>query len=79
MSWIVITFVVGYIACGVVAYGAVLADFQTEFPGMGRVEYRRDVALATAVSCIGPVGLLIAVFLTGFMVHGLQYRRKEPK
>jgi hypothetical protein len=64
--------------CGVVAYGAFVADFWYRFPTLhdeGR--FRELAGQGVFLGLCGPIGLLVAFLASGFFLHGLLF--SEPK
>lgn len=61
---------VGYIACGIGATGFIVAKFQGE-PYSRCEDYREHLGMATVMPGIfGPLGLLMALPMSGFAEHG---------
>ena len=58
--------VLGWIACGMLAYGMTFAHFQRGYPSIAAKNRRQDVAYATFLGLLGPVGLFIALLHSGF-------------
>lgn len=76
-----------YIATAVVAWGILNADVRGSLPFvfnkageklMGiewcRKSRREWLAMTTLVSMLGPLGLAMSVFISGFVYHGMTYR-----
>ncbi len=60
--------------CGVVAYGLTLGYFQREFVILGEKTRPGNVVLAVLMCLIGPMGLAVAFFSSGFGHHGFRWR-----
>ena len=58
MIWALL--VVGWVVCGVLAYGLTLADFQDRWPVLSYEHRRTDYAFAIVVGTMGPLGLVAA-------------------
>ena len=68
-------FIVGWIICGVLAYGLILANLQRSWPILAETGYRADCAVALFVSISSPFCLLVALLCSGFGKYGLMWRR----
>lgn len=62
-----------WIVCGVIAFGAMLADAHKNFPEEEYWVAHRSLSLG--ISLLGPFALVRALFQTGVFAHGLMYRR----
>lgn len=71
--------VVAWLACGVLAYGITLADFQRRFPLLADLPGHRamDMGMALIYGAMGPPGLVFMFCLSGFARHGLMFRLKK--
>lgn len=69
---------VGWIACGTLAYGAVLAYDQNHWGVSSIEEFRIDRRRALLWALLGPCALL-ASWLSGDFAHGLMYRNPHKK
>lgn len=69
MEWLLIG--IGYALCGVFAYGISLADWIGEFPNF---KPRDHVGISAGVAMLGPLGLMVALFVTNFCQHGIRWR-----
>ncbi len=67
---------VGWVACGVIAYGLVFAHFQQKWPLNAQAGLWNDRGFAALVSISGPLGLSV-VFFKGWFSYGLQYRARK--
>ena len=67
---------IGWVVCGVLAYGITFASFSREFPPRTRRDNRnRDHASCAAImGLFGPFGLVVVFFLSSFAADGLRYR-----
>ncbi len=63
--------VLGWIACGVLAYGLALADWCGNYRWM---PVRSHVGISAAMGILGPVGLVIALLMSNFAQHGMRWR-----
>ena len=73
-------FALGWVACGVLSYGITLAYFQNEYSHLFDESeqdrfFGENVRFAISYSLFGPLSLLCSVLASGFVKHGLQYRR----
>lgn len=75
MTTLTLAAAVGWVVCGVLAYGINVAYFQRKFPSIAAEKYREDCAMAVLIAAAGPIALWISYFLSGFAEHGLMYRR----
>lgn len=60
---------IAYSAMSALTYGAVLGEFENEFPDLS---CRRHQGMAVLFGLL-PVGWIIIPFVTGFYEHGLQF------
>jgi len=67
---ILIIALVAWVASGIFNYGALLADWEGNFPSNSEKDRRRSMGRAGAYALIGPFGTPVAVFGTGFLYHG---------
>ena len=76
MNYILIA--AGWLVCGVLAYGVTLGDYlwQTEKGGSSLdPEWKRnDLSFSVFIGLLGPLGLLVSFFLSGFAQHGLRWK-----
>jgi hypothetical protein len=68
----VVVAVVVWIVCGAFAYAVHLAFFRTMYPFPDTL--RQDQSLAAFVGLFGPIGLLVALAISGFAEHGIRWR-----
>jgi hypothetical protein len=68
---LIITSCIIWIACGVLAYGAALAEFSAGMPD----DHKLNRACAVAAGLLGPMGLLLQTLGGGFK-HGFMWRRR---
>lgn len=72
-----VLFTLGWIACGVLAYGIAFAAHQRSddyLPHTRAAWRRRNMALSVFIGLFGPIGLMIIYFVTGFAEHGLKFK-----
>lgn len=65
-----------YVVCSAFSYAALLAEAQSywaDVPGGGAKTCRRQAGAALGISLIPIGGELAAIFLTGFVEHGLKW------
>lgn len=73
-----IVFILGWVACGVLSYGVLLAYHWNEFPTLRRGrDWRQTRRLALMASFLGPFALLAALLATGGAVDGIMFKRPE--
>jgi hypothetical protein len=73
-------FFVVWAVCGVLAYGAALAQFQKRFPISAREEYRMDVVMSLIFGVLGIVGLFFIILDWRYVRdYGFMYRRPKEK
>ena len=61
-----------WVICGVLAYGILLGHAVGEYPEQ---RYRRgDIGMAAYFGFLGPIGLLAALFCSGFIQYGFRWR-----
>ncbi len=72
MLTIVVVIVLGWVACGTLAYGGLFAYCQREFTFIARESYDGDRRFAAGIGMLGPFGL-IAVLVNLLMRHGLAF------
>jgi hypothetical protein len=63
-----------WILCGILAYGIMFADSQRRYPLLANDDYREDMANSVLLGLFGPIGLLTALFSSGFARYGLKFR-----
>ena len=68
--------------CGWLAYGAILAHFQREFPIIASKKYNSNKNLAILYAISGPIGFFMAFLFTMFETgrpfhHGFMWRVKK--
>ena len=63
-------FTVGWLLCGFIASGLFYADIQRSYPSTAEKQRRADAGAALFTGLLGPIALLISVFMTGFAEHG---------
>lgn len=68
-------FVLFYIICGVIGYGATLAFFQKEFYLISKECYSQDVGFAFFIGVTGPAGLLVVAYKSCWFKHGFMWKR----
>lgn len=74
MVWLVI----GYLVCVFICYGMFFANLQGEFPSASGFEYKEQMAFSAFFGILagffGPIGILMAILMTGFAHHGLKVK-----
>jgi len=70
-------FMVIWTICGVLTYGITLAYFQRNYPEIAKEDYREDVGFSVLFGIVGPIGLFVSLWGSGFAKHGLMYRRRK--
>lgn len=74
MVWLVI----GYLVCAFICYGVFFANLQGEFPSASGFVYKEQMAFCTLLGILvgffGPVGILMAILMTGFAHHGFKVK-----
>jgi hypothetical protein len=74
MTFIIAAAVV-WLLCACLTYGINFGYFQREFAGIAEITRRSDMAMAMAFGLfLGPLGLLVSFFLSGFCQHGLKFK-----
>ena len=73
MSTLLALVIVGWIICGVLAYGMSLASLQISFPNIAKSYYRKDVAWSFFIAVLGPFGMFGAL-MCWRPHHGWMYR-----
>ena len=66
MIWIIL----GWLVCGIGGAGIFIAYFQRKFPLIAMESYKQDLTGGIIWGLLGPVGLVLGFFLSGFMKHG---------
>lgn len=69
--------IVGWIICGVLAYGLTFGYFQREYPYVAEKNRALYISFSLFVAAAGPIGLGVAIVKSDFAKHGLKYRFKE--
>lgn len=78
MTRVVVEFVLIWIGFGVAGAGFQFAYFHGEFPSP--TNWRDDLGIALLWGCVlGPIGLLMSFFLSGFGRHGWRLRPKRKR
>lgn len=72
-------FIVGWVICGGIAAGGLIAYAQQEWPSFAKDSYRQDLNFSILLSLAGPITLIISVFSTKYYKHGWYLRYKEPR
>ena len=75
--------IAGWIVCGIAAYGLIFADLRglgrslaLRYPEVkvsdedARYTKRQDIAIAVLIGLLGPLGLSLALIVTGFGARG---------
>lgn len=69
---------IGYLICSFLCYGMLFAAAQGMFPQIAKVRYREDLGLSLAmgltIGMLGPIGVLLALLMTGFAKHGFKVK-----
>ena len=73
MEWILLA--VGWIVCGVPAYGLTLAYFHREFPQEANESDAIVFSFAVLIGALGPAGLIITFIKSSWGKHGLMWRQ----
>lgn len=71
-----------WLACAILSAGIINADFRTEFANITRTkeDARKTLGVALGLGLWGgPVTLLVALFISGFCVHGWTLSWKPVK
>ena len=63
-----------WVICGILAYGISFAHWQREYPTLAESSYREDMGFSILWIPLGPLGLIITYFLSGFAEHGLKFK-----
>lgn len=58
--WLILA-ALGWIACGIAAYGLIFAHFQRKYPRLAYEDRWNDWRLAVFMGVIGPPGLFVAL------------------
>ncbi len=70
-----ILYLIFHLGCAVLTAGISFAYSQREWPLIAKKQYREDLALSWGISLFGgPVALLVALFMTGFVKHGVKWQ-----
>ena len=68
---IIALIVVGWLVCGVYAWGTEFAYFQGAYPTIAKENYREDLKFAVGLGLLGgPLAALVSLFMSGFNKHG---------
>lgn len=70
-------FIVLWLACSLVSCGFLLATLQSAYPEAAGRYYRHDLALSVGMSLLGPLSLVVSLFVTGFWSDGYQLLRRK--
>ncbi len=65
--------IIVWLACGVLAYGHMLAVFQRGYPSVAERDYKGDRITALSASIFGPIGLVASLLISHG--HGFMYFR----
>ena len=68
------TFIVFWIICGVLAYGITFGHFHRNHPSIAEKNYRQNMSFSVGIGLIGPIGLIVIFFHSGFAEHGLKFK-----
>lgn len=74
MIWTLLTLIVIWIICGILAYGRSLAFWQREFPTLAKRDYTGDRNMSLLIAVLGPIGFFLSCVI-GYARHGLMYTR----
>lgn len=75
----IIPIIVGWILCGVVAYGISLGYWQNEWKELASRHARPDVRMSVFMGTLGPVGLIVIFFFSSRVKHGLLWKPLGPE
>jgi ABC-type transporter Mla maintaining outer membrane lipid asymmetry permease subunit MlaE len=70
----VIALAVGWVVCGVMAYGITFGHFQNRWPELAEKERDIDIARAKSIAVTGPIGLVVSFFASGCCHWGFKWR-----
>lgn len=63
-----------WLVCGIFAYAITFAYYQREYAAIAKLTYRNDLLFAIFIGMTGPFGLLVSLFGSKFVHHGLKWR-----
>lgn len=66
-----------WLVCGVFTAGITVGYFQARYSRFAQEGYREDLAFGCLLGLLGPLGLFMVFFFSGFCEHGLQWKRKK--
>lgn len=67
-------FAIVWIVCGVLAYGITLAWNRGKWPKLAEEWRGRDIGFSVFVGLYGPIGLIVAFFMSENAKYGLKFR-----
>lgn len=81
MIAIILTSILAFwLICAYLAAAIFLAYVQNKFKELAHIDYRQDLSMSIAMGLLGgPVGLVIAFFITGFAEYGINLKLKRPE
>lgn len=62
-----------YLLCGILAYGILFAYQQVKYELKAKSYYDVDRWVSIMFGLLGPLGLLIVLFITGFAKYGVKF------
>ena len=65
--------IIVYLVCFILNYGITLAYFQRKYTEVARENYFSDVSFAIYMGILGPLGTVIAFFMSEYYKYGLMY------
>lgn len=71
MDWLII---IGWIICGVLAYGITFTWNQGHWDTLAKDWYGRDMGFSIFVGLFGPIGLIAMFFISEFAKYGLKFK-----
>lgn len=63
----------GYLLCGILTFGILMGDWTRPNRPHGQFNYRDGLGVVVAISCLGPIGLSVALIVTNFCQYGIRY------
>ena len=66
--------IVIWIICGILTYGITFGYFQGGWPEISEKGYRQDMSFSVFFGLLGPIGLIISFFISGFAEYGLKFK-----
>jgi len=71
----ILLYIIFHLICAALFAGIFFAYFQAKFPSIAEEGRREDLGCAWGMGLLfGPVALIVGIFMSGFMEHGVRWR-----